>query len=196
MVFMKQEELENYLNRNLSIREIAVESGKSYTSIRHWMKKYGLKPNFKNFKNGHDYSLRQKMIEDKRFCPKCEEYKELEKFFLRRKNNCSGWCRSCFSKATIEKQRKFKAMIVKYKGGKCQNQNCSTPGGYSRSINAFDFHHIDPSKKEFNISKVRRCKMNEKIKKELDKCILVCANCHREIHEEIILKSQKNYTKK
>ena len=82
--------------------------------------------------------------------------------------------------------------MIDYKGGKCQNPDCSTKGGYNRSINGLEFHHIDPTKKEFSISQIRLCKMNEKIKKELDKCDLLCANCHREIHEKLVEERQKS----
>ena len=47
-----------------------------------------------------------------------------------------------------------------------------------------DFHHIDPSTKEFNIS--GGTKAISKLKQEVDKCILVCSNCHREIHAGLI----------
>lgn len=51
-------------------------------------------------------------------------------------------------------------------------------------MSAMEFHHINPLEKDFSISSNINMSY-EKIKKELDKCILLCANCHREIHEEI-----------
>ena len=46
-----------------------------------------------------------------------------------------------------------------------------------------DFHHTDPSKKEQEISRmVRAGKGMAKIQKEIDKCVLLCANCHRKQH--------------
>jgi hydroxymethylpyrimidine/phosphomethylpyrimidine kinase len=73
------------------------------------------------------------------------------------------------------RRKKIKILGVLYKGGKCQR--C----GYDNFFDAFEFHHIDPSKKDFTISH----KCNEKwstIKKELDKCICLCPTCHREEH--------------
>lgn len=65
---------------------------------------------------------------------------------------------------------------IEYLGGKCSI--C----GYNKCIDALDFHHKDPKEKEFTISKrIGKSKFND-IKSELDKCVLVCANCHREIH--------------
>ena len=70
-------------------------------------------------------------------------------------------------------------MAVEYKGGKCES--C----GYNRNIAALEFHHLNPLEKDFNISNKGYTKSWENVKKEIDKCILVCANCHREIHDEI-----------
>lgn len=174
----------------MTLRQISLESNKCLSSIRYWMKKYGLKANFANFKGGYKPGTR--LTGNGRYCPSCKVYREINDFYTRRRTNCSGYCKACASKKTTERQRKIKKIMVEYKGGRCQSSNCSTPGGYDRSINGLDFHHVDPTKKEFNLSQVRLTKMNDKIKKELDKCILLCANCHRERHEEIILEKQKS----
>jgi len=70
-------------------------------------------------------------------------------------------------------RRKNKQLAVDYKGGKCQV--C----GLVDDTCVYDFHHTDPSTKEFMIADR---KSFGKVKKELDKCIMVCANCHRKIH--------------
>ena len=44
-----------------------------------------------------------------------------------------------------------------------------------------DFHHIDPKEKEFNISR-KLCLGQKTLKKEIDKCVCLCANCHRRVH--------------
>lgn len=79
-----------------------------------------------------------------------------------------------------KRRKKMKHIAVDYKGGKCQICN------YNKSIEALDFHHLDASKKDFAISNSGHCKSWEKVKAELDKCICVCANCHREIHAGLI----------
>jgi len=71
-------------------------------------------------------------------------------------------------------------MAVEYKGGCCQV--C----GYDKYQGALEFHHKDPSEKDFSLSSKGHCKAWVKVKKELDKCVLVCSNCHREIHARII----------
>lgn len=74
--------------------------------------------------------------------------------------------------------QKLKELAVEYLGGKC------TICGYNRCIWALDFHHRNPEEKKFTIGKYYS-RSWEKLKKELDKCDLVCANCHREIHFNI-----------
>lgn len=73
-----------------------------------------------------------------------------------------------------------KVAAIQYKGSKCIH--CGIPyNGENGSI--FDFHHIDPSVKDTEISKILNSpKLTEAIKAELDKCVLVCSNCHRLIH--------------
>lgn len=63
----------------------------------------------------------------------------------------------------------------------CGNKCCIC--GYSKAVSALEFHHIDPSKKEFGIATNGTCHDIKKDIAEIRKCVLVCANCHREIHE-------------
>lgn len=81
-------------------------------------------------------------------------------------------------KAVTARRKKLKKMAIEYKGGKCIF--C----GYDKCNDALDFHHLDSKEKEFGLSVRGLTRSWEKIKEELDKCILVCANCHRELHAE------------
>lgn len=69
-----------------------------------------------------------------------------------------------------------KENIVYVMGERCQI--C----GYNRSIHALELHHINPEQKDFSFNKADSVAW-EKMVPELQKCILVCANCHREIHD-------------
>ena len=69
-------------------------------------------------------------------------------------------------------------MLIAYKGGKCER--C----GYNKCNRALEFHHIDPGVKDFGISDQINRNIDD-LKAEADKCILVCSNCHAEIHEEL-----------
>jgi hypothetical protein len=85
-------------------------------------------------------------------------------------------CKKCMTSRAIDWQRANKKIAVEYKGGKCLR--C----GYSKYIGALDFHHRDPSQKDFQLSRALKGKVLETTKKELDKCDLLCSNCHREVH--------------
>lgn len=82
-------------------------------------------------------------------------------------------------KAVSERRKKLRRLAREYKGDKCAI--C----GYSRCEDALDFHHIDPSKKDFGLSLKGLTRSWEKIKIEIEKCVLLCANCHREVHAGI-----------
>ena len=74
-------------------------------------------------------------------------------------------------------KKDLKRIAVNYKGGECLI--C----GYKRCMSALHFHHVNPWEKDFNISE----KSNWfDIKREIEKCVLLCANCHAEAHEGII----------
>jgi len=75
------------------------------------------------------------------------------------------------------RRKKIKILGVIYKGGKCIK--C----GYNKYFENLEFHHIDPTKKEFTISQKSNHRWKT-IKKELNKCILLCSTCHRETHIE------------
>ena len=75
-----------------------------------------------------------------------------------------------------EIRRINKTILVNYKGGECEK--C----GYNGCLGALEFHHVD-GKKEFEIGKkTNTLKGIDKLKKEVDKCELLCANCHKEKH--------------
>jgi hypothetical protein len=100
---------------------------------------------------------------------------------LRKKGYRTKLCNSC-SIRTWRKRRKLKC--IEYMGGSCEK--C----GYDKSPAALEFHHRDPNTKDFGMSEGEN-RSWDKTMVELDKCIMVCANCHREIHEEIVLEERK-----
>lgn len=71
-------------------------------------------------------------------------------------------------------------MAIKYKGGRC----CLC--GYNRCIDALEFHHVDEKKKRFGLSQNGLTRSWKKTRIELEKCILLCSNCHRELHAGLI----------
>lgn len=115
----------------------------------------------------------------KKICTGCNAEKEISEFYKRadRKNGYSS-CKSCFSKYCIERWQERKIKAIEYKGGECVDCHLSHPQ-YPAAI--FEFHHLDPNQKDTDWTKLRLTSW-EKIKTELDKCVLLCANCHRIRH--------------
>lgn len=108
-------------------------------------------------------------------CPIC--YREY--VFRRSSGHRTTMCNSC----NANRQRNStKKRCVEYKGGSCE---CC---GYKKSLFSLDFHHRNPLEKEFSISGKLSWRW-EKLRKELDKCNLLCRNCHGEHHEAIFLAS-------
>jgi hypothetical protein len=110
-----------------------------------------------------------------RVCSKCgRRYKYGGKYNSQghRKEICNS-CRAVL-RAKRQKQR-----AVAYKGGVCQGQDC----GYHKNSAALCFHHRDGDEKFDIISKMYSTSW-EKLRAELDKCDLLCLNCHAELHAE------------
>lgn len=83
-------------------------------------------------------------------------------------------CKLC---ELVARKNRTWQIITKYLEPKCSI--C----GYDKSVAALELHHLDPSQKEFGIKRVDY-RNEEKIVLELKKCIMVCSNCHKEIHEK------------
>jgi hypothetical protein len=87
-------------------------------------------------------------------------------------------------KAVQKRREKIRIMAVEYKGSCCQE--C----GYNRCFEALEFHHLDPTQKDFGISQKGYSRSWEKVKNEIEKCVLLCANCQREFHSGKLQLSQ------
>ena len=105
-----------------------------------------------------------------------------------RKKFCSNNCKSKYHYKNsngyyfqVKRGYSRKLQLLELKGGGCYK--C----GYNKNIAALEFHHLDPSEKEFQLGSAKTTNL-DKLLLEMNKCILVCANCHREIHypDEII----------
>ena len=162
-----------YRKNGISVNEIARMLNVSTGSVSSWVKDIELTQEQKNqlLKNTREGSSRAHRTEE--FKKKC-------------KNRWAGWrlspdalenkFKQAMHKAKYQKDRRLalKIYLVNLRGGKCEK--C----GYCKNLAALGFHHKDPSKKEFRIS--RTLWKREKILKELEKCDLLCHNCHAEEH--------------
>ena len=89
--------------------------------------------------------------------------------------------RAYLIQAVQKRRRKLREKAINYKGGHCQV--C----GYSNCLEALEFHHLHSDGKDFGISDKGYTGSWQKIAEELDKCVLLCANCHREVHSGLQL---------
>lgn len=91
-------------------------------------------------------------------------------------------CMTCY---TNVRRFRLKNWMINYKGGECADCNVK-----NLDISCYDFHHLDPSQKDFALSRLNSARISkEKVVKELDKCVLLCSNCHRVKHSNY--KSEK-----
>jgi predicted HNH restriction endonuclease len=131
-----------------------------------------------------------------RYCEHCgkELTTKTGKQIQRRKRFCSQKCHDTvrYSYACkTQKEFKEKSGLNKYTlrgiqkklelielfGGKCEK--C----GYDKNIAAFDFHHIYPYEKNFEVKiQILKSKTDDEILNEAMKCMLLCSNCHRDLH--------------
>lgn len=171
-IMIAEEELIELVNKGYTQRKIAELLCYSQSNIRHWLRKY----NLTTFQKQND--LKEKGL---KYCPCCGEIKALTEFNKRTRNGVTKehgavYCKDCSSAEASMRKYNFTQKCVDYKGGACEI--C----GYNKSIGALEFHHVDRTTKEFEIGKLTSKTFSDEVKKELDKCMLLCKNCHGEIH--------------
>lgn len=111
-------------------------------------------------------------------CPKCKEEKDLSEFYGQKdRKKGTSYCKKCKNKYDTERWIQRKLDAVQLKGGCCQS--C----GYDKYYGALHFHHLNPNEKDADWTKLRRRSWH-KVVEELDKCVLLCANCHAETHRQ------------
>lgn len=178
---MDKDQLLNLIDCGYCQRELANHFNCSRSKITYWLNIYNISTKYKK-------SNPLVALPDRKICSVCKIDKKNTEFYRRkgRKYGLNSRCKDCTKLESPNRKRKFKNDCVDHKGGECQ---CC---GYNNCNNALDFHHIDPKKKKFNISDPGRYKITQEVLDELDKCILVCSNCHREIHAGYIDLSKEN----
>lgn len=103
------------------------------------------------------------------YCITCQKVKEKE-FRIKYRSKKAAFAR--------KRKRDIKKRCVDFLGGRCIT--C----GYNKSLRALTFHHRDPSKKDYTVSQIQDWGWG-KIEKELEKCDLLCFNCHMELHDKL-----------
>lgn len=109
----------------------------------------------------------------------CKKHGEVVHYLVKGKSN-SWKCRECNSERVNTTRRNNKTKLVAMFGGEC------VICGYNRYVGALEFHHSEPEHKDFGLSSRGMTWALSKMIEEAKKCILVCANCHREIHAGLV----------
>ena len=118
-------------------------------------------------------------------CNTCKEHLPITEFYSRkaRSNKPYDKCKKCFNQYTTNRWIEKKISSIIYKGSKCLDCELSFP---NEPYVIFDFHHRDPNEKNFDWHKLR-LRSDDSIKLELDKCDLLCSNCHRKRHHFLLV---------
>lgn len=117
-------------------------------------------------------------MEDNKVCTKCGRDLPLSQYhrvgtYSNGKVRLRTYCKDCANKTERERYRKKKEFLNEFR------TECAKCGDTRTWV--LDFHHIDPSKKDFTIGTLKKGDL-DLIKSEIDKCVVLCANCHREFH--------------
>jgi hypothetical protein len=160
---MEKPILESLLIEHKSWRAVARHLGKSQGSIRYWVRKHDLDTNKERSKF--------RLTQDNAICTQCKITKPMTEFYKKNKTNANSFCKDCFLAYIKVRWHDKKKEAIEFMGGKC----IDCKGVFHPAV--YQFHHLDPKTKEFSWGK-GRLKNFEKIKKELAKCVLLCANCH------------------
>ena len=136
--------------------------------------RYNNRKNPKRKRTGKCRVCGNPILSDRTFCsPKCRNSTYLspeQRLRYRREIN---------KKAVVSFRQRQKLRAVEYKGGSC----CIC--GYNRCVRSFDFHHVDAKEKSFGIG-CGSTKSWDRVRKELTKCVLLCRNCHGEVHDGMV----------
>lgn len=167
-----RERLEELVESGASIAKIADELGRSKGTVRHWLKRYGLRT--KNRSRAMDPRAQQAK-EDGLLATTltCSRHGETE-FCLEGRGYYR--CKRCRSEQIVRHRRRLKSILVAEAGGKCMI--C----GYDRNQAALQFHHLDPTTKRLEIGRGFGLALRA-LREEARKCVLLCSNCHAEVED-------------
>jgi DNA-binding transcriptional ArsR family regulator len=161
--------LEELMAEGLTIRAMAERLDRSYSTVRHWLARHALATP-RSVRLAETAPARTTGAETvTASCP-------VHGFtmFIRRGNH--GFrCRQCRMDAVDRRRKEIKRILVAEAGGAC------VICGYERSVQALQFHHLDPAQKSFSLAAGGLTRSLQRARAEAAKCVLLCANCHAEV---------------
>jgi transposase len=163
-----KEEMERLLQLGFSLREIAGQVGRSLGTVRYWLRRYELKVPPHRHDGPVDRARETEL--------NCRRHGRTD-FVLEGRG--SYRCKQCRVERVSRRRRNVKRILVEEAGGECLI--C----GYDRCQQVLQFHHLDPSEKEFDLGRSGVCRSLAKARAEARKCVLLCANCHAEVEAGI-----------
>ena len=166
--------LEAAVDDGLTLDEMAKKVNRDISTVRYWLRQYGLKATGGSRRRETREAKRQGLRYIQRRCPRHGQ----AKYVL--ENRGSYRCMKCRKADVAEWRRRAKQRLVKEAGGKCQL--C----GYDCYLGALQFHHLDPSSKSFPLSRRGCTRAFAELKAEAAKCVLLCANCHAEVENGLV----------
>lgn len=162
---LRREELAMLVETGLSSSQIAEVVGRTRTTVRHWLREYGLSTHWAERRQASKEEVGELTL-------RCSTH-GLTTF--RRKRAGGYRCARCGTEAVSRRRRRVKRILVEEAGGACRL--C----GYSRCMAALEFHHVAPDDKRFSLSHRGVTRSIERAREEASKCVLLCANCHAEV---------------
>lgn len=166
---LEREQLTALVEEGLSIRAMAQRLGVSYTTVRHWLRRFALvTPRARRLAStaaARAASLDEAVVD----CPVHGPTRHV------RRADGGMRCLACRSDAVSRRRRTVKALLVAEAGGACAL--C----GYANSSAALHFHHLDPRQKSFALGPTGVTRSLEAARAEAAKCVLLCATCHAEV---------------
>lgn len=115
-----------------------------------------------------------------KICTDCKIEKPLIDFY-NSKTHFLGkacYCKSCFNIRCSKRWISRKIKAIQYKNSKCEDCQLHLNNTH---YSVFEFHHLNPAQKDYDWSQLK-LRSWQSIINELDKCVLLCANCHRIRH--------------
>lgn len=180
-----------YMNFTREKYELFIQNASSFQEVLEQMD-YGRPRNLNTISAIKNYCYKELKIPYKEMpdlnereeirCTCCKQIKPKTDFYFSNGKLAQSACKTCVREREKNKYKAHKNELNSYK----EEHKCAKCG-YNKFY-AIDFHHLDPSIKDFTIASNPRKSMKS-LMSELDKCIPLCSNCHREFH---YLEREKN----